>query len=103
MPEWVHGRIWQAEEERLEQPMLTRVAVVSGGGTGMGKAVAARLVADGCHVVITGRRSEVLEATAGELSEAASGAVSWHAADLTRPPGCVGPGPWQCRCCWSAF
>ena len=64
---------------------MTRVVVVSGGGTGMGKAIAARLAAGGDHVVIMGRRSEVLEATAGELSEAGPGKVSWHAADLTRP------------------
>ena len=41
---------------------MTRVAVVSGGGTGMGKAIAARLVADGHDVVIIGRRARVLEA-----------------------------------------
>jgi len=65
--------------------LQTRQAVVSGGGTGMGKAIAARLVADGFQVVITGRRPEVLDAAAEELSAAAPGMVSWHAADLTRP------------------
>jgi len=70
---------------------VTGIAVVSGGGTGMGKAIAARLAADGHGVVIVGRRSGVLEATAAELNEAAAlnglpaGTVSWHAADLTRP------------------
>jgi 3-oxoacyl-[acyl-carrier protein] reductase len=63
----------------------TRQAVVSGGGTGMGKAIAARLVADGYHVVITGRRPEVLEAATAELSAAAPAMISWHPADLTRP------------------
>lgn len=64
---------------------MTRVAVVSGGGTGMGKAITARLVAGGDHVVIIGRRAEVLEATAQELTAAGPGHVSWCAADLTRP------------------
>jgi 3-oxoacyl-[acyl-carrier protein] reductase len=42
-----------------------RVAVVTGGGTGIGRAVAATLVARGDRVAILGRRPEVLEATAG--------------------------------------
>jgi len=62
-----------------------RTAVVSGGGTGMGKAIAARLVSDAHHVIIIGRRAQVLEAAAEELSAAGPGTVSWHAADLTRP------------------
>ena len=64
---------------------MTRVAVVSGGGTGIGKAIAARLAADGDQVVILGRRAAVLEAAAAELSAAGPGKVSWQAADLTRP------------------
>lgn len=59
--------------------------MVSGGGTGIGKAIAARLSADGRDVVIVGRRADVLESAADELNAAGSGKVSWHAADLTRP------------------
>jgi 3-oxoacyl-[acyl-carrier protein] reductase len=62
-----------------------RVAVVSGGGTGMGKAIAARFVSSGHQVIIIGRRVRVLEAAAEELSAAGPGTLSWHAADLTRP------------------
>jgi len=40
---------------------------VTGGSTGIGRAVAARFVADGAEVVITGRRADVLAATAGEI------------------------------------
>jgi 3-oxoacyl-[acyl-carrier protein] reductase len=69
----------------IGEPAVTRVAVVSGGGTGMGKAITACLVAGGDHVVIIGRRAEVLEATAQELTAAGPGQVSWCAADLTRP------------------
>ena len=55
-----------------------RTAVVTGGGTGIGRAVARRLVADGDDVVIVGRRREVLE-------ETAAGAMRVEVADLRDP------------------
>ncbi len=44
-----------------------KVAVVTGGGTGIGAAVAKRLVAEGARVILAGRRAEVLVATATPL------------------------------------
>jgi citronellol/citronellal dehydrogenase len=44
-----------------------RVVLVTGGGTGLGRAAAAELRACGAEVVIAGRRREVLEAAAEEL------------------------------------
>lgn len=49
---------------------MTRVAVVSGGGTGIGKAIAARLAADGDQVVIVGRRG-------GSYSAAKAAVLGW--------------------------
>lgn len=46
---------------------MSRTAVVTGGGTGIGRAIAAELVRQGLEVVITGRRAEVLTATAAEI------------------------------------
>lgn len=46
------------------------VALVTGGGTGIGAAVARRLVDDGYAVVVAGRRREKLEAVAAELGDA---------------------------------
>lgn len=42
-------------------------AVVTGGGTGIGRAVAERIVRDGGEVWITGRRADVLETAADEI------------------------------------
>lgn len=63
-----------------------RRAVVSGGGTGIGKAVARRLARDGDDVVIIGRRRAVLEDAAKEInSEAGAERVAVATADLTAP------------------
>jgi len=43
------------------------VTLVTGGSEGIGKAIAAALVAEGATVTITGRRADVLEMTAAEL------------------------------------
>ena len=45
-----------------------RVALVSGGGTGIGKAIAAGLAGAGAAVVLTGRRASVLEQAASEIA-----------------------------------
>ena len=60
-----------------------RVAVVTGGGTGLGRASAAELLACGARVVIAGRREEVLAHAASELG----GACSFVAADIRDPDG----------------
>lgn len=41
--------------------------VVTGGGTGLGKAIASAYVANGAKVFIAGRRAEVLDKAAAEM------------------------------------
>ncbi|MGH2634829.1 MAG: SDR family NAD(P)-dependent oxidoreductase [Actinomycetota bacterium] len=56
-----------------------KVAIISGGGTGIGAATARRFAAEGARVVIIGRRPEPLEAVASETG----GRVV--AGDITEP------------------
>ncbi|MEV0319923.1 SDR family NAD(P)-dependent oxidoreductase [Streptomyces sp. NPDC050658] len=66
--------------------MAHRRIVVSGGGTGIGRAVAGSFAADGDRVVVVGRRDKVLEDAAATLNARhGSGLVSWVAADLAVP------------------
>jgi meso-butanediol dehydrogenase/(S,S)-butanediol dehydrogenase/diacetyl reductase len=44
-----------------------RVAIVSGGGTGIGAATARLFASEGARVVVTGRRPEPIEAVAVEI------------------------------------
>jgi NAD(P)-dependent dehydrogenase (short-subunit alcohol dehydrogenase family) len=46
-----------------------KVALITGGGTGIGAAIAERFVAEGARVCITGRRQELLDQVARSLPE----------------------------------
>src|SRR5579859_2854866 len=59
------------------------VALVTGGGTGLGKATAHELARCGAKVTIAGRREEVLLEATGEINEALSGEpVDWVVGDV---------------------
>jgi citronellol/citronellal dehydrogenase len=49
---------------------VSRIAIVTGGGTGIGRATALALHRDGCKLVITGRRPEPLAETRAAIGEA---------------------------------
>ena len=49
--------------------------LITGGGTGLGKAAAHRFLELGATVYICGRRHEVLVATEAELRQATGGAI----------------------------
>jgi NAD(P)-dependent dehydrogenase (short-subunit alcohol dehydrogenase family) len=64
--------------------MKDKVIIVTGGSSGMGKAMAKRFVEEGANVVITGRTPEKLEATKQEI-EQREGQVLCVAMDVRDP------------------
>ncbi|ETS76805.1 hypothetical protein PFICI_12192 [Pestalotiopsis fici W106-1] len=68
-----------------------KVVVVTGGGTGLGKAISQAFCSNGAKVYITGRRPEVLEKAAEELMANASlgGEVICIPGDVGTKDGCA--------------
>lgn len=60
--------------------LTDKVAVITGGNSGMGLATAKRFVAEGAHVFITGRRQKELDAAVREIGSNATGVQG----DVTR-------------------
>ena len=63
-----------------------KVAAITGGSEGIGKAAAVRLAQEGASVAICGRRADVLRGAADEIAK--YGNVLAVAADVTKPGDC---------------
>jgi NAD(P)-dependent dehydrogenase (short-subunit alcohol dehydrogenase family) len=64
-----------------------KIAVVTGGATGIGAMITEGLVRAGCHVFIASRKADILEAFAAEMNEIEPNSVGWIVADLATAEG----------------
>jgi NAD(P)-dependent dehydrogenase (short-subunit alcohol dehydrogenase family) len=68
-----------------QQLLAGRRILVTGGGTGLGKSMAARFLELGAEVHICGRRKIVCDETATELMDLHGGRVTSHGVDIRNP------------------
>ena len=68
----------------MELGLSGKVAIITGGSEGIGKAAAASLAAEGAKVVICARRVDVLEAAASEIRDSTGGEVLAIPTDVTQ-------------------
>jgi len=71
----------------MDLDLKDKVAIITGGTQGIGRATALRLAAEGCRVVIAARGKERLDAVAAEI-RAAGGRVVEVQADVAKPTDC---------------
>src|SRR5438094_403468 len=72
----------------MDLEIAGKIGLVTGGSRGIGRAIALRLAAEGCHVAICGRTAETLERAAEEVrARGAPHGVRVHSvvADVTEP------------------
>jgi NADP-dependent 3-hydroxy acid dehydrogenase YdfG len=75
-----------------------QVAIMTGGGSGIGRAGALMLAADGAQVVVAGRRKAPIEEVAGEIARAGGRAVA-RVADVEKPAEARGLAEWTVAQC----
>jgi NAD(P)-dependent dehydrogenase (short-subunit alcohol dehydrogenase family) len=69
----------------LELGLAGKVAIVTGGSEGLGRACAERFAREGARVAICARRKDVLERAADHVRTTTGGEVLARPADVTRP------------------
>ncbi|MEW6145440.1 MAG: SDR family oxidoreductase [Thermodesulfobacteriota bacterium] len=65
-----------------------KTAIITGGGTGIGKATASLFAKEGANVVITGRTEERLIETAEEIGKSGAG-ISYRVSDVSNESECI--------------
>src|SRR5580700_9014964 len=76
MPSHHCGRNPARKEMNMPQKLEGKVAVITGGSSGIGLATAKRFVDEGAYVFITGRRQSELDADVNEIGRNVAGVQS---------------------------
>ena len=66
----------ETEARMASEAKALKVAMVTGAGSGIGKAVALELAREGYAMVLAGRRAEPLESVAREIKQAGAGPMA---------------------------
>jgi NAD(P)-dependent dehydrogenase (short-subunit alcohol dehydrogenase family) len=69
----------------MDKLLFGKVAIVTGGTRGIGRAIAERLLREGASVAICGRSGETVTRTVKEMTESIGGTVFGEEADVTKP------------------
>src|SRR5258708_6081425 len=75
------------ESQNLQKALSGCTALISGGGTGIGKGIALGFAREGANVAVCGRRAEPLEAVVSEMKALGVKAVAL-VADITKAADC---------------
>jgi 3-oxoacyl-[acyl-carrier protein] reductase len=73
----------------MDMGLQGKVAAITGGSAGIGRAAAFRLCEEGVRMAICARREDVLQTTAKEIIAATGGEVLAVRADVTKPADCA--------------
>jgi 3-oxoacyl-[acyl-carrier protein] reductase len=74
----------------LDLGLNGKVAIITGGSDGLGRAAAEKLAAEGARVAICARRKEHLDQAADEIRKTTSGQVLAQVGDVSRAADCEG-------------
>jgi len=65
-----------------------KIAIVTGGGRGIGRTIALRFAAEGAAVLVAARTSAQVESVAGEITKS-GGSAAWITADVSQEADCA--------------